>query len=100
MTLSDDTLLTLASMLLFLLALSVGRKKGGKHVRIHLCIFVVYNVVFFYLLHSSCSDYGAGLVYWVLQLVVTTLHALLLWIGIACDLLRAYRKNSHGDRER
>ena len=100
MTISDDTLLTLTSMLLFLLALSVGRKKGGKHIRIHLCIFAVYNVVFFYLLHSSCSDYGAGLVYWVLQLVVTTLHALLLWIGIACDLLRTYRKNSHGARER
>ena len=100
MTLSDDTLLTLASVLLFLLALSVGRKKGGKHVRIHLCIFVVYNAVFFYLLHSSCSDYGAGLVYWVLQLVVTTLHALLLWIGIACDLLRTHRKNSHSARER
>lgn len=100
MTLSDDTLLTLASVLLFLLALSIDRKKDEKRVRIHLCIFAVYNAVFFYLLHSSCSDYGAGLVYWVLQLVVTTLHALLLWVGIACDLLRTHRKNSHDDRER
>lgn len=83
----EDLCYTLAAMALTLAAILLVYRRRRTLRRVHLTVFLAYNLLFFYLLHSDAATEGRGLVvlFWqlatnLLQLLVVLLNLLWQWL--------------------
>lgn len=89
----EDLCYILAVMALTLAAILLAYRRQRTLRRIHLTVFLAYNLLFFYLLHSDAATQGRGLVVLLWQLVANLLQLLVVLLDLLWQWLQG--RNHH-----